>query len=310
MKYDFDAITAYKNKHVVDRYMEDTGVKDRQYAEQVFQELKKFLVACSSSVEPCSPSKSVDPMWHTFLMFSKDYMIFCEKYLGRYIHHQPEKDQTRNKAGYKAAKLEIGSLFGEVDSDVWGSSEYDQCGGFPEECDNGCCHNPCGSEVDLEFFPRILADRGTVININLKDVIGNVVKRNVFNSGIGGILYRGTDLGAAFEKRYLRGYDSNGVGDFAFAKMNGRCTDCDVSQIETKITEVSFDILYPDGTAKTSQFRELAPDTGVIWGDALVNRLSSKERFSDRWESNPAVFFIDRTGVTARACSSEQGTKC
>lgn len=28
-------------------------------------------------------------MWHTFLLFTKDYMFFCENYFNEYIHHTP-----------------------------------------------------------------------------------------------------------------------------------------------------------------------------------------------------------------------------
>lgn len=31
----------------------------------------------------------IDNMWHTFLLFTRDYADFCERYLGRFIHHVP-----------------------------------------------------------------------------------------------------------------------------------------------------------------------------------------------------------------------------
>lgn len=33
--------------------------------------------------------EEIDNMWHTFLLFTKDYMSFCDKYFKCYIHHNP-----------------------------------------------------------------------------------------------------------------------------------------------------------------------------------------------------------------------------
>jgi hypothetical protein len=34
--------------------------------------------------------KDIDNMWHTFLLFTKDYLAFCNKYLhGMFFHHVP-----------------------------------------------------------------------------------------------------------------------------------------------------------------------------------------------------------------------------
>ncbi len=31
----------------------------------------------------------LDPFWHTHLLFSRDYIAFCNKVFGQFIHHQP-----------------------------------------------------------------------------------------------------------------------------------------------------------------------------------------------------------------------------
>ena len=36
--------------------------------------------------------KEIDDMWHTFLLFTKDYADFCEKYIGKYFHHSPNNN--------------------------------------------------------------------------------------------------------------------------------------------------------------------------------------------------------------------------
>lgn len=31
----------------------------------------------------------LDRMWHTFILFTKDYISFCENYFGQILHHEP-----------------------------------------------------------------------------------------------------------------------------------------------------------------------------------------------------------------------------
>ncbi len=34
--------------------------------------------------------RPIDDIWHIFLLYTKDYMNFCEKFFGQYIHHLPD----------------------------------------------------------------------------------------------------------------------------------------------------------------------------------------------------------------------------
>lgn len=34
--------------------------------------------------------RDIDNMWHTFVLYTKDYTEFCHKYFGEYLHHQPD----------------------------------------------------------------------------------------------------------------------------------------------------------------------------------------------------------------------------
>lgn len=31
-----------------------------------------------------------DQMWHTFLLYTEDYMNFCKRYFDEYLYHQPD----------------------------------------------------------------------------------------------------------------------------------------------------------------------------------------------------------------------------
>lgn len=41
------------------------------------------------------PSKIVDEAWHEFILFTKNYAEFCEKALGRFLHHTPSSAMSK-----------------------------------------------------------------------------------------------------------------------------------------------------------------------------------------------------------------------
>jgi hypothetical protein len=95
----------YQNQHVIRRYDKDypdaklTGV-------HAFQELMKYIwLGCKHKYDKqLSPDndaldfrcmihtemKEIDNMWHTFLLFTREYQFFCEAQLGGiFFHHEP-----------------------------------------------------------------------------------------------------------------------------------------------------------------------------------------------------------------------------
>ena len=78
----------YLNNSVIERYIQSEKV-ERNSAIEHFNALKQFLRLCSSTKLPCFPSKQLDEIWHTFILFTKDYYFFCKKILGKFVHHNP-----------------------------------------------------------------------------------------------------------------------------------------------------------------------------------------------------------------------------
>lgn len=89
----------YKNRDVLARYLKDFG-GTRKQAHVVFGEMLKWFylngraIAASSREEPVdcfitSDLEKIDDMWHTFLLFTRDYSQFCERYFGYFLHHLP-----------------------------------------------------------------------------------------------------------------------------------------------------------------------------------------------------------------------------
>ncbi|MEU2433058.1 hypothetical protein ABZ611_26810 [Streptomyces sp. NPDC007861] len=70
---------------------------ERAVAEQVMDQGLAFLDVMGRTGEGLSPSKRVDPAWHTFMLHSAEYTTWCEERFGRYIHHAPNS-RRRDKA--------------------------------------------------------------------------------------------------------------------------------------------------------------------------------------------------------------------
>jgi hypothetical protein len=87
------AALAYRNRHVVDRFLGEYPLS-RAEGEDVFRETKRWMWLCAKSGHSgalsVTPSMMViDEMWHAFILFTVDYASYCDKHMGRMIHHVP-----------------------------------------------------------------------------------------------------------------------------------------------------------------------------------------------------------------------------
>jgi hypothetical protein len=103
------SILTYKNENVVARYERDHPGNSLSGNEALTELLKylylshKHLHALRENPETESlkfecaihtEMKEIDDMWHTFLLFTKDYMDFCTQYFGQFMHHNPKTAET------------------------------------------------------------------------------------------------------------------------------------------------------------------------------------------------------------------------
>ncbi len=105
-----EAVMAYEFDHVIYRMMDKYQWTEVEAREE-FTKLKQFLYTAATTNEKIAPGKKLDELWHNFILFTQDYMEFCNQYLGRYIHHRP------NRRGEVHGKKDCQSMTG---------------------CDNGC----------------------------------------------------------------------------------------------------------------------------------------------------------------------------
>lgn len=100
-----EEILAYKHPAVVRRFQKDHPPQAGR-AEELFTDLLRFFWASKRhQIDKANrPADSrlqfvfimdeemrmIDQMWHVFLLYTEDYMEFCHKYFGEYLHHKPD----------------------------------------------------------------------------------------------------------------------------------------------------------------------------------------------------------------------------
>ena len=57
------------------------------------------------------PIKNVDAVWHTFILFTEEYADFCDRYLGKFLHHKPTTSRT---IPGKASALDFFEVYEQV----------------------------------------------------------------------------------------------------------------------------------------------------------------------------------------------------
>ncbi len=68
------------------------------YSLRAVAEYKKFMFLLCTLPHPLTPSEPVDQVWHLHLIYTQSYWIdFCERTLGRLIHHHPTQGEGGTK---------------------------------------------------------------------------------------------------------------------------------------------------------------------------------------------------------------------
>ena len=92
-------VLEYKNPSVIKRYRKEYKCSN-EFANVMFENMLKFfwLSALGNSLKKpyghiFSKLTPLDDMWHTFILFTRDYTDFGNKYFGYYMHHKPTMDK-------------------------------------------------------------------------------------------------------------------------------------------------------------------------------------------------------------------------
>jgi len=118
-----------------------------EMAERILDQALAFLGTCATTTEPIGPSELVDIGWHTFILYTDEYAVFCERIAGRFIHHVPDDSPTGDEwptvpeadpvtlARTVAAIRRAGY---RVDPPLWSMAAAADC----SQCHAGCSDSP------------------------------------------------------------------------------------------------------------------------------------------------------------------------
>jgi len=111
-----DEVLRYSNPRVIERHLQDCHVSPETAARR-FDGLKQFMLVAAVMPGRKVTSPDIDAMWHTFLLFTKDYRQFCTDYLGTFIEHEPFESAA--PWAYDRTREQALALVGSLDKELW-----------------------------------------------------------------------------------------------------------------------------------------------------------------------------------------------
>jgi len=156
--------------------MKDACV-DIHDAKQIFQDTLRFLWLCSVTENSVAPTAIIDTGWHAFILHTRDYASFCDKYLGTFVHHQPHTGDNKPGDNGHSVRLYTSEQIGLHFPGVLMSTNWD---GIAATCgadqDGGCdgdkrhtisdqvnCHSKCNGCNDAKCHNSKDDKSGTVL---------------------------------------------------------------------------------------------------------------------------------------------------
>ncbi len=111
-----DSALAFRCDDVLDKFCSNFEVTQRE-AESLFLEVKRWLwlsavvhqrkvrgdeAAASVELIIDHDMTMIDEMWHTFVLFTREYHSFCAEFFGHYLHHAPTTERQKSAMAEKA----------------------------------------------------------------------------------------------------------------------------------------------------------------------------------------------------------------
>ncbi len=110
---------AFDYAPVLDTAVRESGIS-REEAASLFDGLLQWLsvIPSARNGQPVQMVGSIDQLWHAFVLNTKLYRTFCDRFFGRHIDHDPldRFDQELSKKQY--ARFTLATLRQEFGDDV------------------------------------------------------------------------------------------------------------------------------------------------------------------------------------------------
>lgn len=120
-EFDFSKVS---EKTQQDLLSEGTKVEHAYFEKGILALKQYYAVALFDPKNMHAVSNVVDPFWHNHILFTKDYVEFCDQIYGHYVHHTPlnksDDAAVRKVQTLYEYTLDIYSkLFNRIDAFFW-----------------------------------------------------------------------------------------------------------------------------------------------------------------------------------------------
>ena len=155
---------------VVDRLVRQQLWKPES-AERARIDFVRFAALTMVTGEPIVPSAQVDEFWHGFLLFTRDYLAWCERHFGAgfFLHHVPGHSGTSD--GWVRTKAIVADVFETVwDINATGTVQAADCYTPPPQDPPSCFNCKCEpgiSQLHIERPPGLQWNAATTHPIDV-----------------------------------------------------------------------------------------------------------------------------------------------
>jgi len=126
---EYEEVLRYEAPFLIEKLLKERIVDTQEEGEALFSEVKKYLVMCKAAPDVLWNvySARVDKVWHEFVLFTREYAAFCQRFFGEYLQHSPSnapKPEGTNNSGrqestFPAFQSQYEALFGMPLPDAW-----------------------------------------------------------------------------------------------------------------------------------------------------------------------------------------------
>jgi hypothetical protein len=122
-------VVAYQAPYLIEKLLKNCVVDTAEEGEDLFREVKRYLVLADLDKHKSwnMYSLRVDEAWHQFILFTRQYIEFCQRYFGRYLQHNPSNapkpeaqcSRPNEKTTFDEFHARYREVFGEPLPHVW-----------------------------------------------------------------------------------------------------------------------------------------------------------------------------------------------
>ena len=123
----YEPVLQFEAPYLIEKLVKDRIVDTEEEGEALFSEAKKFLILSfvDEDVSWNMYSARVDEAWHQFVLFTGEYIDFCHRHFGQYLHHNPSNAPAApgrpmlKQTTFEDFRARYQSFFGQPLPDVW-----------------------------------------------------------------------------------------------------------------------------------------------------------------------------------------------